>query len=74
MLYRMALSGFLDLKPTAPTTPTDWSRERFDFHSNQGDLEEALLSVLVSDAAFRAERAERLSRVRMMARRAVREP
>jgi hypothetical protein len=74
MLYRMALSGFLDLKPTAPTTPPDWSREHFDFHSNQGDLEEALLSVLVSDAAFRAERAERLSRIRMVARRAVREP
>jgi hypothetical protein len=74
ILYRMALTGFLDLRPPTPTNPAEWSRERFDFHSNQGDIEEALLSVLVSDAAFRAERAARLSRVRMVARQAAREP
>jgi hypothetical protein len=73
ILYRMALTGFLDLQPPAPTNPAEWSRARFDFHSNQGDIEEALLSVLISDAAFRAERAARLSRVRMVARLAVRE-
>jgi hypothetical protein len=74
ILYRMALTGFLDLKPPTPKNPVEWSRERFDFHSNQGDIEEAILSVIVSDAAFRAERAARLSRVRMVARRAAREP
>lgn len=73
ILYRMALSGFLDIKPPV-TNSAEWSRARFDFHSNQGDVEEALLSVLVSDAAFRAERAARLSRVRMVARQASREP
>ena len=69
ILYRMALTGFLDLRPPIPTNPTEWSRARFDFHSNQ----EALLSVLVSDAAFRADRAARFARVRMTARRAARE-
>jgi hypothetical protein len=39
------------------TNPAEWSRARFDFYSNQGDIEEALLSVLTSDAEFRAERA-----------------
>ncbi|QOZ75275.1 hypothetical protein XH83_07385 [Bradyrhizobium sp. CCBAU 53351] len=73
ILYRMALTGFLDLKPPDPTTPSEWSRARFDFYSNQGDVEEALLSVLVSDAAFKAERAARLARVRMVSRRAIRE-
>ena len=73
ILYRMALTGFLDLKPPAPANPAEWSRARFDFHSNQGDIEEALLSVLVSDAAFRAERATRLARVRMVSRQAARE-
>ena len=73
ILYRMALTGFLDLRPPTPTNPHEWSRERFDFHSNQGDIEEALLSVLVSDAVFRADRAARLSRVRMVARQAARE-
>jgi hypothetical protein len=73
ILYRMALTGFLDLRPPIPTNPTEWSRARFDFHSNQGDIEEALLSVLVSDAAFRADRAARFARVRMTARRAARE-
>jgi hypothetical protein len=55
------------------TNPAEWSRARFDFYSNQGDIEEALLSVLTSDAEFRAERATRLSRVRMVPRQAVRE-
>jgi hypothetical protein len=72
-LYRMALTGFLDLRPPAPANPTEWSRERYDFHANQGDVEEALLSVLVSDAAFKAERAARLARVRVTARRAAAE-
>jgi hypothetical protein len=72
ILYRMVLTGFLDLKPPA-TNPAEWSRARFDFYSNQGDIEEALLSVLVSDAAFRAERTARLARVRMISRRAARE-
>jgi hypothetical protein len=72
ILYRMALSGFLDLQPSL-SDPSQWSRERFDFHSNQGDMEEALLSVLVSPETFRAERAGRLSRVRMVARQAARE-
>jgi hypothetical protein len=73
ILYRMALTGFLDLKPPVPANPAEWSRARFDFHSNQGDIEEALLSVLVSDAAFKAERNARFARVRMTARRAARE-
>jgi len=73
ILYRMALTGFLDLRPPVPANPSEWSRARFDFHSNQGDVEEALLSVLVSDAAFKAERAARLSRVRIVARQAARE-
>ncbi len=73
ILYRMAPTGFLDLQPPAPTNPAEWSRARFDFHSNQGDIEEALSSVLISDAAFKAERAALLSRVRMVARQAIRE-
>ncbi|MGT2436402.1 hypothetical protein ACU4GH_11440 [Bradyrhizobium betae] len=73
ILYRMALTGFLDLKPPETTVPSDWSRARFDFYSNQGDVEEALSSVLVSDAAFKAEHAARQTRVRMISRRAVRE-
>ncbi|MET4316268.1 hypothetical protein ABIC02_000007 [Bradyrhizobium sp. RT5a] len=72
ILYRMALSGFLDIKPPI-TNSVEWSRARFDFHSNQGDVEEALLSVLVSDAAFKADRAARLSRVRMVSRQVLRE-
>lgn len=73
ILYRMALTGFLDLKPPVTASPTEWSRARFDFHSNQGDIEEALLSVLVSHAAFKSERAARLARVRMLSRQAARE-
>jgi hypothetical protein len=72
ILYRMALSGFLDIKPPI-TNSVEWSRARLDFHSNQGDVEEALLSVLISDTAFKADRAARLSRVRMVSRQVSRE-
>jgi hypothetical protein len=45
ILYRMALTGFLDLKLPA-TNPAEWSRARFDFYSNQGDIEEGVACIV----------------------------
>ncbi len=70
LVYRMALTGFLNLPEPASISGVEWSRERYDLIANQGDIEEALLTVLVSEAQYRAERAARLSRVRMVSRRA----
>jgi len=70
LLYRMALTGFLNLPEPASIQGADWSRERYDLIANQGDIEEALLTVLVTEAQFRADRAARLARIRVTSRRA----
>jgi hypothetical protein len=70
-LYRMALTEFLRLPDPKP--PTDhsnyWSKDRFDFVSNQHDVEEALSTILISDKDYRAQREARLARVRVTSRR-----
>jgi hypothetical protein len=66
----MALTGFLNLPEPASISGVEWSRERYDLIANQSDIEEALLTVLVSEAQYRAERVTRLSRARMVSRRA----
>src|SRR6267378_69122 len=68
MLYRMLLTGFLKLPEPASIKGVEWSRERFDLISNQGDIEEAILTVLVSETQYRAERAARMATVRMRSR------
>ncbi|WP_154073297.1 hypothetical protein [Bradyrhizobium erythrophlei] len=69
LLYRMALTGFLKLPEPASIPGADWSRERYDLIANQGDIEKALLTVLLTEAQFRADRAARLARVRITSRR-----
>jgi hypothetical protein len=70
MLYRMLLTGFLELPEPATVQSVEWSRERFDLISNQGDIEEAILTVLVSEKEYRAERATRLATARVRSRQA----
>jgi hypothetical protein len=53
LLYRMALTGFLKLPEPKIIPGVEWSRERYDLIANQGEIEEALLTVLVTDAQFR---------------------
>jgi hypothetical protein len=68
MLYRMLLTGFLKLPEPSSIKGAEWSRERFDLISNQGDIEEAILTVLVSDDQYRAERSVRRATARMRSR------
>jgi hypothetical protein len=70
MLYRMLLTGFLKLPEPSSIEGAEWSRERFDLISNQGDIEEAILTVLVSEKQYRAERTARLATARMRSRQA----
>jgi hypothetical protein len=70
MLYRMLLTGFLKLPEPSRIEGAEWSRERFDLISNQGDIEEAILTVLVSEKQYRAERTARLATARMRSRQA----
>ncbi|SFP87534.1 hypothetical protein SAMN05216330_111107 [Bradyrhizobium sp. Ghvi] len=70
MLYRMLLTGFLNLPEPSSIQGTEWSRERFDLTANQGDIEDALLTVLVTEAEYRAHREAKMARVRMRSRQA----
>jgi hypothetical protein len=70
MLYRMALTGFLNLPKPSDFKGVEWSRERYDAIANQGDIEEALLTVLVTEAQYRAQKAALRARVRMVSRQA----
>jgi hypothetical protein len=66
----MLITGFLKLPEPSGIKGAEWSRERFDLISNQGDIEEAILTVLVSEKQYRAERAARLATARMRSRQA----
>jgi hypothetical protein len=68
-LYRMALTGFLQLPEPSSMTGAEWSRKRYDLIMNQYEIEEALSTVIISDKAYRAERTARMSKVRMTSRR-----
>jgi hypothetical protein len=70
MLYRIALTGFLNVPKPADFKGTEWSRERYDAIANQGDIEEALLTVLVTQAQHRTQQAALRARVRMVSRQA----
>lgn len=70
MLYRMLLTSFLKLPEPSSIKGAEWSRERFDLIANQGDIEEAILTVLVSEKQHRAERSVRLATARMRSRQA----
>ena len=70
MLYRMLLTGFLKLPEPASIASTEWSRERFDLIANQGDIEDAILTVLISEKQYRADREAKMARVRMRSRNA----
>jgi hypothetical protein len=69
LLYRIALTGFLNLPEPKSIAGVEWSRERYDLIANQGDIEQALLTVLVTEAQLRAERAALRARVTMRPRR-----
>jgi hypothetical protein len=69
ILYRMALTGFLKLPEPASIPGMEWSRERYNLVVNQGEIEEALLTVLISETRYRAERAALRARVTMRPRR-----
>jgi hypothetical protein len=63
-LYRMALTGFLQLPEAASIPGVEWSRERYDLVMNQHDIEEALSTVVISAENYRAQKAALRARVR----------